>query len=470
MLPILISVSVAPGSYFFCALAALATAIASRPARPQLFGVAQDDGGASLSSLNVLERAGPWAHAVFLGSLLSRRIECARSMHDWGAVASGAFGRKFRGAEERAADFAAPAARTVKCCAGEARRVATLRTKGRYTINPAQKALWYIESHLRRSADARRYRRRGRGLPLSSGAGVRSGDRVPGDALRPGPASLARRRARSPSRRARHSRRWRWMRITDPTSIHPRVSRPFRRHAGNGPRRDVSDQAQTSGADHHGSRPHSIICDRRVSRSARPFSSPGSASATITPMGARRRHSRPVARFHQPSRAFPARSVTLPMVSAATATMPAISTTSQVSRCPISPTCRAIRAGPDPGAEIRGVYPRRPHLDHPPHRQHDLESLAAGLRHEGRRRAELRALRRAVRPSAAMAGWRYGCRSRRSGRCGGCAGGETCGRPFRWTPDRYERPVAMSDPGRHPLYSMACRGAPARLRRPCRVC
>ena len=34
----------------------------------------------------------------------------------------------------------------------------------------------------------------------------------------------------------------------------------------------------------------------------------------------------------------------------------------------------------------------RPHLDHPPHRQHDLESLAAGVRPEGGRRAELRAL------------------------------------------------------------------------------
>ena len=32
----------------------------------------------------------------------------------------------------------------------------------------------------------------------------------------------------------------------------------------------------------------------------------------------------------------------------------------------------------DSRAAIRGVHPRRAHLDHPPHRQHDLESLVAG--------------------------------------------------------------------------------------------
>ena len=34
----------------------------------------------------------------------------------------------------------------------------------------------------------------------------------------------------------------------------------------------------------------------------------------------------------------------------------------------------------------------RTHLHHPPHHQHDLESVAAGIRHQGRRRAELRTL------------------------------------------------------------------------------
>ena len=45
-----------------------------------------------------------------------------------------------------------------------------------------------------------------------------------------------------------------------------------------------------------------------------------------------------------------------------------------------------------PGREIRGLHPQRPHFRHPPHRQHDLESLAAGIRAESRRRAQLRAL------------------------------------------------------------------------------
>ena len=42
MLPILISVSVAPGSYFFCALAALATAIGKQVRKRNGSGMAQD--------------------------------------------------------------------------------------------------------------------------------------------------------------------------------------------------------------------------------------------------------------------------------------------------------------------------------------------------------------------------------------------------------------------------------------------
>jgi hypothetical protein len=41
------------------------------------------------------------ARAVFVvGSLMSRRIECGRSMHDWIDVASDAFAGIFRGAAE----------------------------------------------------------------------------------------------------------------------------------------------------------------------------------------------------------------------------------------------------------------------------------------------------------------------------------------------------------------------------------
>ena len=59
-----------------------------------------------------------------------------------------------------------------------------------------------------------------------------------------------------------------------------------------------------------------------------------------------------------------------------------------------------------PEAEIRGLHPPRPHFDHPPHHQHDLESLAAGVGAEGRRRAQLRTLRREFR--SAHRQWRPG--------------------------------------------------------------
>ena len=48
----------------------------------------------------------------------------------------------------------------------------------------------------------------------------------------------------------------------------------------------------------------------------------------------------------------------------------------------------------------------RAHLNHPPHRPRDLESVAAGIRPEGRRRAELRALRREIRSGHRQ--WRAG--------------------------------------------------------------
>src|SRR6202011_2676862 len=54
--------------------------------------------------------------------------------------------------------------------------------------------------------------------------------------------------------------------------------------------------------------------------------------------------------------------------------------------------------------EIRGLYPPRSHLDHSPHHQHDLESVAAGIGAEGRRRPPLRAVRREIR--SAYRQWR----------------------------------------------------------------
>ena len=141
----------------------------------------------------------------------------------------------------------------------------------------------------------------------------------------------------------------------------------------------------------------------------------------------RRRHSRlwrASIKCRRPSRAGSARS---PTASAATATMPAISTTSPVSRSPTSPTCRANSAGPHSRAALCRVHPRRPHLDHPPHHQHDLESLAAGLGPEGGRRAELRALRREIRSRDRQ--WRsrdLGARSRSSFATQPCASPRAC--------------------------------------------
>src|ERR1700726_3874828 len=99
MLPILISVSVAPGSYFFCASAVVATATATSPA----------------SSIDLAWLKTRWciivlpdvlaeAQAVFVGAaLVSRRIECGLSMHDWGGVASDRTTAMFRRAEQAAA-------------------------------------------------------------------------------------------------------------------------------------------------------------------------------------------------------------------------------------------------------------------------------------------------------------------------------------------------------------------------------
>src|ERR1700726_4387068 len=114
MLPILISVSVAPGSYFFCAWAVLATATATSPA----------------SSIDLAWLKTRWciivlpdvlaeAQAVFVGAaLVSRRIECEGSMHDWGGVASNRSAAMFRRAKQVAARFRVlerpPIARTVK--------------------------------------------------------------------------------------------------------------------------------------------------------------------------------------------------------------------------------------------------------------------------------------------------------------------------------------------------------------------
>ena len=115
-------------------------------------------------------------------------------------------------------------------------------------------------------------------------------------------------------------------------------------------------------------------------------------------------------RFHQTVENIPAGSERSLTASAATATIPAISTTSPVSKCLTSPTCRAISAASGSPTEIRGLHPQRPRLDHPPHHQHDLESMVAGFGDESRRCAQLRALWREFDPLTGNGGLKSGCR------------------------------------------------------------
>jgi hypothetical protein len=109
MLPILISVSVAPGSYFFWAVAELATATANSPASAA--DVAKDlavDLATGLTRLKawqciiVLPEVLAAAHAVFIVGQLGEPSDSMqeRSMHDWDYVTSAAFGRNFRTMEQ----------------------------------------------------------------------------------------------------------------------------------------------------------------------------------------------------------------------------------------------------------------------------------------------------------------------------------------------------------------------------------
>src|ERR1700727_3112284 len=97
MLPILISVSVTPGSYFFCASAALATATARTPASKADLAWLRTWWG-----IIVLPDVLAEARAVSGGSLVSRRIECAPTMHARGDVASDGVAAIFRAAEQGA--------------------------------------------------------------------------------------------------------------------------------------------------------------------------------------------------------------------------------------------------------------------------------------------------------------------------------------------------------------------------------
>src|SRR4051794_19772745 len=134
MLPILISVSVAPGSYFFWALALLATATASSPANAadvtwlktrMCIEVLPDRGSCSLCC------GAAW------------RAFGTSSMHHWVAVASKAFAAILR-LNFRAAEQVQVPRRGSNGC--QTRRAEndhdeTASNESRHAMNPAQKAL-----------------------------------------------------------------------------------------------------------------------------------------------------------------------------------------------------------------------------------------------------------------------------------------------------------------------------------------
>ena len=187
-------------------------------------------------------------------------------------------------------------------------------------------------------------------------------------------------------------------------SIHPRVPRPFRRHARNGPRRNVPRPSQASGADRHGFNAGSTISNPRASKPGKRCSLPASANA------ARRRRRRRLPnqwqRFHQKVDNIPDRVGNVAYGLCCNGDdfgnfdYIAGVEVSDFSDLPREFSPRGSRT------KIRSVHPHRSHLHRSPHHQHDLESLATGVRHEGGRRAELRALRREVRSGDRQ--WRAG--------------------------------------------------------------
>ena len=152
-------------------------------------------------------------------------------------------------------------------------------------MNPAQKALWYIESHLAEPLTLDE---------IADVAGVSRFHMVRAFAAATGFSVMRYVRARRLTEAARAlaagapdilaCRAGCGLRLS--RSIHPRVPRPFRRHARSGSRRDVPRQTQASGADPHGFHRTRQPRSRRVSRPARPCSSPASASAISHENGA----------------------------------------------------------------------------------------------------------------------------------------------------------------------------------------
>ena len=248
-------------------------------------------------------------------------------------------------------------------------------------MNPAQKALWYIESHLAGALTLDE---------IASVAGVSRFHMVRAFAAATGLSVMRYVRARRLSEAARALAGG----APDILSLaldadygsHEAFTRAFRDHFGVTPEAvraaTCLDQLKLQEPIIMDSTLHRQSASRRVLRPARPM--------LVAGIGERYNHCKTAApafpasgsAFTRRSTKFPAGSARSPTASAATATMPAISTTSPASRCPISPTCRASSAGCGFPKQRYAVFTHaRAHLDHPPHRRHDLESLAAGVRH-----------------------------------------------------------------------------------------
>src|SRR6476646_4717369 len=142
ILPILISVSVAPGSYLFCAVAELAikrqrnAAIAVDWPRLRgeigifvLPGIFQSNGHSPSFGFEYAPIR-DWCHDAFVGFSFSRIFRNAECKHEFQS-------------EPRAA-------RTVKHAASPTSTIGALPTRLERSMNPAEKALWFIESHLGR--------------------------------------------------------------------------------------------------------------------------------------------------------------------------------------------------------------------------------------------------------------------------------------------------------------------------------
>ncbi len=256
-------------------------------------------------------------------------------------------------------------------------------------MNLAQKALWYIESHL---ADA---------LTLDEIAGVGGVSRfhmVRAFAAATGLSVMRYVRARRLSEAARALAAG----APDILSLaldadygsHEAFTRAFRDHFGVTPEAVRGRRVSTTSDCRSRSpwiQPLPTICKRRVLRPASRCSSPASASATIA---------RAAPAFPASGIAFINRSRTFPAGSGKVAygvccngdDAGNFDYIAGVEVSDFSDLPREFSQRAHSRTEIRRVHPPRPHLDHSPHRQHDLEPLAAGIGPEGGRCAQLRAL------------------------------------------------------------------------------